>query len=172
MRLAEIDHRLDGEEHAGLQRHAFAGPPDVNDIRFVMEHAAETVAAEIAYHAHALRFDEALNGMADIPGGGVGLHGGDAAHHGLIRYFDQPLGFSGDRAHRIHPAGIAVPTLDNEGHVDIDDVAVLQHPVPGHTVTDHVVDRGTGRIAVTAIHQGGGVGAVAEGEVADEIIDP
>jgi len=44
MRLAEIDHRLDGEEHAGLQRHAFAGPPDVNDIRFVMEHAAEAMA--------------------------------------------------------------------------------------------------------------------------------
>src|SRR4051812_42623841 len=30
MRLAEIDHRLDGEEHAGLQHHALAGPPDMD----------------------------------------------------------------------------------------------------------------------------------------------
>src|SRR5580704_13389517 len=80
MRLAEIDHRLDGEEHAGLQRHPFAGPPDVNDVRLVVEHAAETMAAEIAHHAHALRFDETLNGVADIAGGGAGFYRGDAAH--------------------------------------------------------------------------------------------
>src|ERR1700686_2594208 len=65
MRLAEIDHRLDGEEHAGFQRHAFAGPADMNDVRLIVEHAAEAMAAEIAHHAHALRLDEALNGMAD-----------------------------------------------------------------------------------------------------------
>src|SRR4030088_935597 len=41
VRLAEIDHRLDGEEHAGLQGDAFAGPPDMDDVRLVVEHAAE-----------------------------------------------------------------------------------------------------------------------------------
>src|SRR6202012_338927 len=109
----------------GLERHAFAGPPDVNDVRLVVEHAAEAVAAEIAHHAHALRLDETLNGMADIAGGGAGLDRGDAAHHRLIGHLDQPLGLAGNRTHRIHPAGIAVPAVDNEGHVDIDDVAVL-----------------------------------------------
>src|ERR1700738_5131306 len=82
MRLAEIDHRLDGEEHAGFQRHAFAGPADVNDVRLVVEHAAEAVAAEIAHHAHALRFDETLDGVPDIAGGGGGVHRGGAAPHG------------------------------------------------------------------------------------------
>src|SRR6266852_2984557 len=57
MRLAEIDHRLDSEKHAGLQQHAFAGPADMNDVRLVVEHAAQTVAAKIAYHAHALWLD-------------------------------------------------------------------------------------------------------------------
>src|SRR4029077_11597060 len=66
MRLAEIDHGLDGEEHAGLQRHALAGPADMNDVGLVVEHAAQAVAAEVAHHAHALRLDETLNGMADI----------------------------------------------------------------------------------------------------------
>src|SRR3978361_1108442 len=50
MRLAEIDHWLDGEEHAGLQHHAFAGPADMDDVRLGMEHASQAVAAESAHH--------------------------------------------------------------------------------------------------------------------------
>ena len=54
---AEIDHRLDGEEHAGLEHDAFAGPADMHDIRLVVEQPAEAMAAEIAHHAHVLGFD-------------------------------------------------------------------------------------------------------------------
>src|SRR6516225_11791492 len=75
MRLAEIDHRLDGEEHAGPEQYAFAGSADMNDVRFVMEHAAEPVAAKIAHHAHALRLDQTLNRVANVAGGRAGLHG-------------------------------------------------------------------------------------------------
>jgi hypothetical protein len=32
------------------------------------------MAAEIAHHAHVLRLDEALDGVADVAGGGAGLH--------------------------------------------------------------------------------------------------
>jgi hypothetical protein len=81
------------------------------------------------------------------------------------------FGLAGDRADRIHPAGIAVPALDDEGDVDIDDIGVLQHPLAWHAMADHVIDRGAGRIAVAAIHQGGGIGAMAEGEIADEIVN-
>src|SRR5271168_3709827 len=79
MRLAEIDHRLDGEEHAGLERHAFAGPANMDDVRLVVEHASQAMAAEVAHHAHALRLDKTLNGVADIAGGGAGFYGCDAA---------------------------------------------------------------------------------------------
>src|SRR5437660_12787866 len=120
MRLAEIDHRLDCEEHTGLEHNAFAGPADMDDVRLVVKHAAQTVAAEIAHHAHALRLDEALDGVADIAGGGAGPHRGDAAHHRFIGHLDQPFGFAGDRAEHIHPAGIAIPAVDDEGHVDVD----------------------------------------------------
>src|ERR1700692_3165119 len=81
MRLAEVDHRLDGEEHAGLEQHALAGPADMNDVGLVVEHPSQTMAAEIAHHAHALRLDETLDRMADVASGGAGLHRGDAAHH-------------------------------------------------------------------------------------------
>src|SRR5258707_11197956 len=79
MRLAEIDHRLDGEEHAGFQGDAFAGAADMDDVRLVMEHAAEAVAAEVAHHAHALRLDKTLDGVADVAGGRTRFYRGDAA---------------------------------------------------------------------------------------------
>src|SRR6185437_6059264 len=100
MRLAEIDHRLDGEENAGPQRHALAGAADMDDVGLVVEQPAQAVAAEIAHYAHALRLDEALDGMADIAGGGAGLHRGNAAHHRLIGDFDQPLRLARDRTDR------------------------------------------------------------------------
>src|SRR3954465_12006390 len=172
MRLAEIDHRLDGEEHAWLELHAFARPADMDDVRLVVKHAAEAMAAEIAHHAHGLRLDEALDGMADIAGGGAWLPRGNAKHHRLIRDFDQPLRLARDRADRIHPAGIAVPAVDDEGDVDVDDVAFLQRTVARHAVTDHVIDRGAGRIAIAAVHQRCRKRTVAEGELADELADP
>src|SRR3954451_13576647 len=171
MRLAEIDHRLHFEKKAGLWVYALAGPADMDDVRLVVEHAPEAMAAEIAHHAHALWLDETLDGVTDVAGGGAGLDGGDAAHHRLIGDFDQPFRLARDRTDHIHPAGIAVPAVDDEGDVDIDDVAFLQRAVAWHAVADHVVDGGAGRIAVAAIHQRRRIGAVAEGEVADEFVD-
>src|SRR3954451_12997908 len=144
MRLAEIDHRLHFEKKAGLWVYALAGPADMDDVRLVVEHAPEAMAAEIAHHAHGLRLDETLDGVADVAGGGGGLHRGDAAHHGLIGHLDQPLRLACDRADCIHPAGITVPAVDDEGDVDVDDVALFQRTVAGHAVADHVVERGAG----------------------------
>src|SRR4051794_38136612 len=61
VRLAEVDHRLDRKEHARFQRYALAGPANMDDVRLVVEHAPEPMAAEIAHHAHALRLDKALD---------------------------------------------------------------------------------------------------------------
>ena len=54
VRPAEVDHRLDGEEHAGLEHDALAGLAEVQDVGPVVEHAAEAVAAEVAHDAAAL----------------------------------------------------------------------------------------------------------------------
>src|SRR5260221_1264542 len=125
----------------------------MDDVGLVMEHAAETMAAEIAHHAHALRLDKTLNGVADIACGGAGFDGCNAAHHRLISHFDEPFGLAGDRAHRIHPAGIAIPALDVEGDVDADHVAFLRQAVAPLAVPDHLVPRVAVRIPVAAIHK-------------------
>src|SRR3546814_3096121 len=60
-----VDHRLDREEHAGFQDHAGAGPPDMDDVGRVVEHAAKAVTAEIAYHAITVFFGVLLDGIND-----------------------------------------------------------------------------------------------------------
>src|SRR5260370_7183965 len=112
MGLAEIDHRSDGEEHAGLQRPSCAGPADMDDVGLVMKHAAQAVPAEIAHHAHALRLDKTLDGVADVAGGGAGFYRGDAAHHRLIGYFNQPPALPGNPPPPPPPPGIPIPPLN------------------------------------------------------------
>ncbi len=98
VRAAEIDHRLDREEHAGPQHDAFARPADVHDVGLVVEQAAEAVAAEVAHHAHVLGLDIGLDGGADVAGGRARPDRRDAAHHRLVGDLDQPLGAARDRA--------------------------------------------------------------------------
>src|SRR5262249_61041609 len=88
---AEIDHGLDGEQHAGLEYHALAAPPDMDDIGLVMEQPAEPVAAEVANNAHVLGFHEGLDGGPDVAGGAARPDRRNAAHHGLVGNVDQPL---------------------------------------------------------------------------------
>ena len=55
-----------------------------------------------------------------------GCDRGDAAHHSFVSDLDQPLGAARDFADRVHAAGIAVPAVDDQCDVDIDDVALPQ----------------------------------------------
>ena len=56
--------------------------------------------------------------------------------------------------HRGSAARTAVPLVEDQGDVDIDDVTLAQRLVARNAMADHMVDRGAGRLAVTAIHQG------------------
>ena len=64
-----------------------------------------------------------------------------------------------------------MPTIENKCHIDIDDVAVLQRLVAGDTVADHVIERGTRRFLVAAVHQGGRQRAMIHGKVENQIVD-
>ena len=90
MRPAEIDHRLDGEEHAGPQFDALAGAAIMEDVGNVVEQLTEAMAAEIAHHRAALGFGIDLDGMADVAGAGAGDRGLDAAQQALICDLHQP----------------------------------------------------------------------------------
>ena len=55
----------------GLSGSAFARLAVVQDVRPVVEHAPQAMAAEIAHHAAALALGIGLDGGADIAGGGA-----------------------------------------------------------------------------------------------------
>ncbi len=60
----------------------------------------------------------------------------------------------------IHAAGIAVPAIEDIGHVHVDDVAVPQRLVVGDAVADHVIDRRAARLGIAAVVQRSGQRAV------------
>src|SRR5712671_6482138 len=106
MGTAEIDHGLDGEQHAGPEYRALAPSSDMDDIGLVMEQPAEPMTAEVADHAHVLGFHEGLDGGPDVAGAAAGPDRRDAAHHRLVGDVNKPLRAARDFADRIHAARI------------------------------------------------------------------
>jgi len=142
VRPAQIDHGLNGEEHALFQGQASARLAIVNDIGRCVEMAADPVPAEIPHNAATMTFRIGLNGVADIAQRRAGLHRRNAFPHGVESDVDQTFGLAARFAHSDHAAGVAMPAIDDQCDIDIDDVAVLQRLIPRNAMTDHVIDRG------------------------------
>ena len=121
---AGIDHRLDGEEHALAQHRPVVGPAVMQDRRRVVKHPPDAVAAEIAHHRIAVALGIALDRVADRADTHARPHHRDAAHHRLVGDVDQLSRLHPDAlADKEHAARVAVPAVEDHGHVDIEDVA-------------------------------------------------
>ena len=169
--FADIDHRLDGEEHAGAQFRAGAGMAGVDHFRRVVEHLPQAMAAEIADHRIAVALGVALDRVRDIAHPVARLRLLDAQHQTLIGDLDQLARLDRGLADQIHAAGVAVPAVDNRGHVDIDDIALVQFLVAGDAVAHDMVDRGAAAVGETAIAERRGHGAGGKGLLAHEIVE-
>ena len=100
-----------------------------------------------------------------------GLTARHAAHQGVIGDLEQALGGAGHFPHRIHAARIAVPAIDDERHVDIEDVAVFERAGARDAVTHHVIERGADRLGEAPIIERGGDGAMVHGERVHELVE-
>ena len=107
----------------------------------VVEYAAKAVPAEIPNHTAPLGFRILLDRCADMACCMAGLHGGNATHQGIVGDVDQPLGPSRKLPHGVHAAGVAVPAVDDQRHIDVDDIPVLEGLGIGDAVAHDVVDR-------------------------------
>jgi hypothetical protein len=159
------------EDHAGAHLDAFIGAAVVQYVGRVVEKLADAVAAEIAHDGTALAFGVALDGRADRAGAGAGADRRYAAHQAFMRDFQQPLGGALDGADRIHAARIAMPAVENVGHVDVDDVAVPERLGVRNAVADDMIDRGAGRFGVAAIVQGRGQGPLIHAKFENKPVD-
>ena len=125
-----------------------------------MEKPPKTMAAEILHHGAALGFGKLLNGMANITRRIAGLDGSNAKHKRVICNLGQPFSAAVNLAHRIHAGRIAVPAINNDGDVNIDNIAIFKGLGIGNTVANHMIDRGADRVLIAAIAKTGGQGAI------------
>ena len=147
------NHRLDGNDHAGLEANA---PPLLSIVRNVgvlVHHAANAMAHIIAKHAVTVRLGEGLNGITDVPDMVTGNSLLDGSLKAIARDLAQSLGFGRGGADEKRPSVIADPTVDNGSRIDGDDISIAQdHVGVGNTVYHGIVNRcanGSGKPAVT-----------------------
>ena len=143
----------------------------MQDVGRGVEGAADAVAAEVAHHREPALLNELLDGVADVAKRVAGADQLEAAHEGFVGDVDDHLGAPGKRAHGVHAAAVAVPPVEDRGHVDVEDVARLQTAFAGNAVADDVVDRDAGGFGIAAIVQGRGDGAAGFGVVVDDAVE-
>ena len=116
-------------------------------LRFLMEPATDSMAAEFAHHAVALRFGMRLNRRADISEACAGSHLANAVPHAGVSHFHQAARLNARFADKEHAAGVAVETILDHGHVDVQDIARLEALVlPRNAVADDMIDRRANRL--------------------------
>ena len=157
---AGVDHGLDGEGHAFDQLLQRARAAVVQHLGLFVEDAANAVATELAHHAEAVAFGKLLDRVANVAKVDAGLDHHDALPHGFVGDVGQAFGSNRDFTDHEHAAGIAVPAVFDDGHVDVDDIAFFQRLVVGDAVADLLVDRGAdgfgvGDVAATGVVQRG-----------------
>ena len=145
------DHRLDGDDHTGLETNA---PPLLSVIRNVgilVHHMTNTVPHIIAKHAIAVRLGEGLDGITNVPNMVTGNSLLDCSLKAIARDLAQGLGLGRRGTDEKRPSVIADPTVDNGTRIDGDDIAITQdHVGIGNTMHHGVVNRRTDCLLYTS----------------------
>jgi len=158
-RPPQIDHGLDGEKHSRLQHRPFAGASEMEHIGGRMEHTAQPVTAEIPDNRHSLRFDIALDRIANIAETVPGFYGFNPLKKRIMRHLNEALGIFFERSHGKHPTCIAIPAIHHDRDIHIQDIPIDQTVIcaqrmfvgigffapfgnwgTGDAMTDHVID--------------------------------
>src|SRR5262249_20270138 len=141
--VSEVHHRLDREDHAGAELLTRAALSVVLHLRRLVEFRADAVTDEVADDAAALTFDVLLNRSADVAHEAAVFDLGDADLERLAARLDDVTRLLAGRADVERGRRVAVPAIlrgIDRGHIDVDDVAVLQPVRSRDAVTDHFVD--------------------------------
>ena len=135
-------HRLDGNDHTGLEANA---PPLLSIVRNVgvlVHHAANAMTHIVTKHAITVRLGEGLDGITNIPDMVTGNSLLNGSLKAIARNLAQGLGLGRRGADEKRPCVIANPTVDNGSRIDGDDIAIAQdHIGVGNTVDHGIVDR-------------------------------
>lgn len=124
--LSDIDHRFDRKRHTRLEPSTSTPLTDVADLRFLVKFSTNSVSDERRHYGTALSLGVLLNCCADVAEPSAGPHLRNPQIEALSRDFRHVSSFGGHLPNVEGCRGIAVKTLKNVGHVDIDDVALAK----------------------------------------------
>ena len=97
--------------------------------------------------------------------------GFNAQHQALISHFNEPLCLDRRFASKIHPAGIAMPSVEQRGDIDVQNIALFQNLVARNAMADHMVQRDTAGMRIAAIAHGRRDRAAVQNHLADLIVN-
>ncbi|MCY1365116.1 hypothetical protein D9M69_519500 [compost metagenome] len=130
----------------------------MQDLRLLVEHRADAVAAVLADHRVAQLLGMFLDHFADVAQARARPDQLDALVHAFLGHAAELVGPFRDLAHGEHLAGVAVVAVLDHRHIDVEDVAILERLVIGDAMADHVVDRGADRLGEALVVEGRGNG--------------
>jgi hypothetical protein len=143
----------------------------VHHVRRIVKDLTQTMSAEFAHDGAMVFARASLDRCAEISKGSGRFDHCDAGHHGLVGRVHQALRFALGNPDGIHAACIAVPTVDNHGHVDVQNVFVTQHAIAWNSMANDVIERRAKGVPITAIENTGRQGAVIQHEFTCAIVE-
>jgi len=124
------------------------------NLQSCLKDIADAVAAIVADNTHAMGMGIGLYGLADGADGEAWFDGADALPEGFVGDADEVCGALINAAHGEGGVGVAVHTLEEEGDVDVEDVAVLEGAAVGDAVADDFIGGGADGFGKAAVVEG------------------
>ena len=143
----------------------------MHDVRGIVKNPSQAMAAEHIDNRIAVFVGIFFNNGPDIPHTGTRPDDINAAHQTFVRHVAEPgclqFGFPGI----IHAAGIAEPTVQRNGNVDIQYISVGQFAlIARNTVTDNMIDGNAQGFGIAAITEAGRNRAAGQNKLAGKIV--
>lgn len=167
---AHVNHRFDGEDHAGLQAGARASFSVVGDLGFFVQFPPDPVPDKFADDRVTVFLDMLLNGRANV----VQTISGPSLIDPLMQSFfgalQELLYFWFDHSDRNGGGSVADPSIQNNTNIEFDDIAIVQLAGTANSMNDFFIDRNTDIARKPAISQKSAFPSAFADEIGGELI--
>ena len=112
----------------------------MEDGRSIVKHPANSVAAEHPDHGVPFDFCTVLNRVPDVAECGSWTNRPNPCPHGIKCRVSQDASLQRRLSDPEHPAGVSMPTVENHGDIEIQDIAALETGAVRNAVADDMID--------------------------------
>lgn len=167
-----VDHRFDRKAHAGIQSIDTAlSIRKMGNRGIQVELLSESMTDVFPHNGKASPMSLRDDRFADGGDGASRCQGVDRHVHAIEGALRHGLAFLGYLADQKRFTLIAVPAVDDGGHIDVDDVAFPKLLFAGNAMTDDFVNARAAAFGIVLISQRSGFVAVIESPLRDHLVD-